>query len=128
VDGRRCIISEHTEQVRLFRIAGIWASQGIHPELELLFAIPNGGWRHKRTAGRLKAEGLKAGVPDTFLAVPRGAFAGLWIEMKYGRNTVTDNQQWWIEKLREQGYRVEICYSCQAALDVILEYLGGDDA
>lgn len=123
-------MTEHAEQVRLFRIAGIWASQGIHPELELLHAIPMGGKRHIAVAKKLKAEGAKAGVPDVCLPVPRQGYHGLYIENKWGRNTPTESQQWWIDQLREQGFRVEVCYSCQAALDVLVDYLtlpGGDD-
>ncbi len=125
-------MSEHDEQVRLFLIAQIWAEQGTYPELELLHAIPMGGLRHKAVAGKLKAEGAKSGVPDVCLPIPRKgdrgqSYHGLYIEMKYGRNTTTDNQEWWIEQLRRQGYRVEVCYSCQAALDVLEDYLGGGD-
>lgn len=37
----------------------------------LLFAIPDGGRRDAVTGAHLKAEGVRAGVPDMFLAVPR---------------------------------------------------------
>ena len=43
----------------------------------LIFAIPNGEKRAISVAKRLKAEGVKAGVPDLF--VPEW---DLWIEMK----------------------------------------------
>ena len=36
----------------------------------LLFAVPNGGARSKATAGKLKAEGVVAGVADLILLVP----------------------------------------------------------
>ena len=60
---------EHIEQVKLFN----WARQNesMYLHLSLLFAIPNGGHRHIGTARKLKAEGVKAGVPDCFLAVPK---------------------------------------------------------
>ena len=126
--NRHGMTSEHAEQVRLFNIAAIWASQGIYPELELLHAVPMGGLRHKGVARKLKAEGAKAGVPDICLPVARDMFHGLYIEMKVGRNKPTEHQQWWINKLREQGYRVEVAYGCQAALDVLVDYLtGGED-
>ena len=127
MDGGRCIISEHTEQVRLFRIAGIWASQGIHPELELLHAIPMGGKRPISVAKRMKASGAKKGLLDMCLPVPRGGYHGLYLELKVKGGRLTKEQKWWIEKLREQGFRVEVCYGCQAALDVLMEYLGGDE-
>ena len=114
-------MSEHAQQVALFA----WAAyaQAEYPELELLFAIPNGGHRHKATAGRLRAEGVKRGVPDVCLPIPRGNYAGLWIEMKYGRNKPTADQERWIEALRAAGHRVEVCYEWTEARDVIEEYL-----
>jgi len=65
---------EHKEQKALFRWAGFRAQQ--KPELELLYAILNGGHRHKAVGRRLKAEGVKRGVPDICLPVPRGGFTG----------------------------------------------------
>ena len=32
--------------------------------LKWIFAVPNGGHRAKSVAGKMKAEGAKAGVPD----------------------------------------------------------------
>jgi len=45
------IASEHEEQVALFRWA--WFAQVKHPALALLYAIPNGGHRHKAVAARM---------------------------------------------------------------------------
>lgn len=58
------------------------------PELKWFHAIPNGGNRgdtEKSRAiegGRMKAEGVKSGVLDTFWPLKRGPFSGLYIEMK----------------------------------------------
>ncbi len=119
--------SEHMEQVRLFRIAQIWAQQGTYPELELLHAIPMGGKRPISVAKRMKAAGAKKGLLDMCLPVARGGYHGLYIELKVTGGRVTKEQRWWIEKLGEQGYRVEVCYDCQTALDVLVDYLGGGD-
>ena len=72
---------EHLEQVHVIHWWDTIAKANGIPEC-LLFAIPNGGYRTKRTGAMLKAEGMRAGVPDLFLAVPRGGFGGLFIEMK----------------------------------------------
>lgn len=114
---------EHHDQVALFRWAGYQAKA--RPELALMFAIPNGGLRSKATAGKLKAEGVKAGVPDICLPVARGEYHALWIEMKAGRNKPTPPQVQWHMRLSQQGYRVAVCYSWEAARDVIEEYLTG---
>ena len=102
-----------------------WAKwqEGRYPELKLLYHCPNGGTRNKLEAANLKRQGVKAGVPDLFLPVPRSPKHGLFIEMKVGRNKCTDNQKKWIRKLIEQGYEVKVCYSCEEAIQVIKKYL-----
>lgn len=55
-------------------------------ELALLHHIPNGGARSKATAGRLKAEGVKAGIPDICLPVPKNGYGALYIELKVPEN------------------------------------------
>jgi hypothetical protein len=112
--------SEHDEQVALFA----WAALSGIPELEMMTAIPNGGYRHPATASMLKAEGVKAGYPDILVDVARGPWHGLRIELKVKPNKPTPEQGAWIERLRAQGYRAVVCYGAQEAIDAILEYLG----
>lgn len=95
-----------------------------YPELKLLYHCPNGGTRNKMEAANLKRQGVKAGVPDLFLPVPKNSKHGLFIEMKVGRNKCTDNQKKWIRNLLEQGYEVKVCYSCEEAIQIIKKYLG----
>jgi hypothetical protein len=47
-----------------------------------LFAVPNGGRRDKRTAAKLKAEGVVAGVSDLILLLPNKSYGALLIELK----------------------------------------------
>jgi len=75
-------MSEHEEQrefVRWFRLA----HRGVR-----IFAIPNGGKRSKREAGRLKAEGVSSGVPDLYVPAWK-----LWIEMKKEKGGVLSPTQ-----------------------------------
>ncbi len=96
---------------------------GRWPELKLLYHIPNGGSRNRIEAAHLKEQGVKPGVPDLHLPVSRGGYHGLWIEMKYGKNKTTANQDDWIADLKKQGHSVHVCYSCEDAIAVITEYL-----
>lgn len=112
---------EDTEQMGVIDWAN-W-NTGRFPELKLLFHIPNGGKRDAREAARFKAMGVKAGVPDLCLPVPRDGFAGLFIEMKFGKNTTTKTQEAWIEALRKQGYKVVVCYGGEAATKELESYL-----
>lgn len=58
------------------------AASGRWPELRLLYHVPNEGQRSMATGGRLRAEGLKSGVPDLCLPSAHGQYHGLYIEMK----------------------------------------------
>jgi hypothetical protein len=114
--------TEHAEQAALMTWAALLARSV--SALGLLFAIPNGGARHKAVAGKLRAEGVKAGVPDLCLPVAVGPFHGLFLEMKRRRNgRLSVEQRAWAEKLRAEGYRVEECKGATAAAEVILDYL-----
>lgn len=112
---------ESEEQKCLFSWAALMARA--HPELALLYHIPNGGKRSVTTAKRLKAEGVKAGVPDLCLPVARGKYHGLYIELKAGKNKTTDNQNKWLSDLKRNGYRAEVCYGWNNAVEVIKQYL-----
>lgn len=115
--------SEHDEQAALFAWAD--ATETAHPELAMLFAIPNGGARHPAVGAMLKTEGVRAGVPDVFLAVRRGKWGGLFVEMKRAdkRNHATPEQERWIAALRAHGYMAVVCYGCIEAQQAIMAYL-----
>lgn len=91
--------------------------------ISLLWATPNGGKRNLLEAIRLKKQGVRAGVPDLFLAVPRGTFHGFFIEMKAGKNKLTESQEAYFEILREQQYKIEVAYDWMRAADMIRDYL-----
>lgn len=113
--------TEHKHQAALFRWAEIQSKR--IPKLSLLFAIPNGGLRSNATAAKLKAEGVKAGVPDICLPVAKGEYHGLFIELKAGRNKPTPTQVQWHARLSSEGYRVTVCWGWEAAREAIEEYL-----
>ncbi|NBI18498.1 VRR-NUC domain-containing protein [Neglecta sp. X4] len=117
------------KQKCLFR----WAAyqSGRFPELALLYHVPNGGSRKKAEAGRFRAEGVKAGVPDLCLPVARGGFHGLYIELKRQKGSKTsDDQKRWLSELEKQGYFTALCKGWEAAAKVITDYLsmGGKQA
>lgn len=95
----------------------------IYPELKLLFHVPNGGTRDPIEAKHLKEQGLKSGVPDLCLPVPRGQFHSLYVEMKTDVGKASPEQDWWIEQLAAQGNFVEVCHGWQSAVRVLEWYL-----
>ncbi len=115
--------SEHGQQAALF----CWAAMNFkrYPQLKLMFAIPNGEARSIVTGARLKAAGVKAGVPDIFLPVVTPRSPGLYLELKRPGGTISKVQCWWLYELEKAGYRVEVCYGWQEAVKVIEEYLNG---
>jgi hypothetical protein len=94
-----------------------------YPVLRKAYAIPNGGHRHKAVAAKLKAEGVKAGVPDICLPVARGEYHALYIELKAGKNKPTPSQKGWIKALKEEGNLAICCHGWIEAKNVIVNYL-----
>src|SRR4051812_25035629 len=113
--------SEEAAQIALFGWAQTATIREAYPELRWLFAIPNGGFRTKAGAGKLRAMGVKAGVPDMCLPIRRGEFGALFIELKKpptpGKrlSQARPEQNTWIEHLKKQGYGAAVCYGFDAA-------------
>ena len=116
------IIDEHTEQKNYFNMLNKLINK--HPELILSHAIPNGGLRNMKVAKKLKAEGVKSGVPDIFIPIPKGSNKGLYIEMKKVKKwTITQNQKFWLNYLNEQGYYAVVCKGAIEAFNITRDYL-----
>lgn len=114
--------TEAQEQITLFSWAAM--QSGKYPELNLLYHIPNGGSRHKAEARRLRAEGVKAGVPDLCLPVARGKYHGLYIELKRQHGgKISGFQNKWLSGLSSQGYKAVLCCGWEQAAKTIIEYL-----
>ena len=121
LDSNGNIPTEHAEQKALF---AWWRTQYRHME-PLLIAIPNGGARNLITGTMLKAEGVRAGVPDIFLAIPAGGYHGLWIEMKRRAHAyATPEQKFMLGVFRKAGYDCAVCRGWDEAREKILSYLG----
>lgn len=114
------------------------------PELALMHAIPNGGYRRGSEASKLRAEGVKAGVLDTFLPVPKpftypdqyglqsSTYAGLYVEFKEPKRRnhkdggLSEAQIEFMDKVREQGYCARVAYTWYEAANLVMLYYGVD--
>ena len=67
--------------------------------------------------------GVRAGVPDLCLPVPRGKYHGLYLEMKTETGRATEDQKWWGEQLLAQGYLWQVCRGWQSAVQLLQWYL-----
>ena len=109
--------SEAEEQSALFA----WAEY--IPELKWMFAVPNGGSRHPLESKNLKRQGVKAGVPDICLPLPRGNYHGLYIEMKVENRKPSQKQKEYIAYLNSVGYLAVVCNGFDEAKNTILKYI-----
>ena len=104
--------SEHAEQAEVVK----WFRR-TYPGIRI-FAIPNGGWRSKTTALKLKVEGASPGVPD--LCIPQWL---LWVEMKRIKGgVVSPEQRDWLDYLNGIGHTAIVCAGADAAKDAIEKF------
>ena len=95
-----------------------------YPQLSnLLFAVPNGGFRNKATAVKMKAEGVIPGVSDLILLHKSGDYGALLIEMKTNKGRQSENQKAWQAHVIEFGYKYVVCRSLEDFIKEIKDYL-----
>lgn len=119
----RAIPTEDEDQVALVQ----WFDRQYPALRGRLAAVPNGGHRNKAAAGKLKASGVRAGVPDLQLLTPRHGFAGLIIELKREKGgQLSPEQADWLDWLSAQGFMAVCCKGFAAARETIRNYLEGE--
>lgn len=119
--------TEYEEQAAVIEWAH--AMRGRWPELDLLYAIPNGARTSWTVAKRLKKTGMKAGVPDLCLPVARGAWHACYLEIKrkkHGR--LNGVQRAWISRLTRERNYVVVCSGAEWAIHHLSAYLTQDVA
>lgn len=94
-----------------------------------LYAVPNGsilGGDAKLRAiqvGRLKRAGMRPGVLDLVLDLPRGPFHGLRLEMKRHGGRASPEQREWLARLRSVGFDAHVAEGAEEAIAIIQAYL-----
>lgn len=73
---------------------------------------------------KLKRMGVTKGVSDIFVAIPRNGKAGLWLELKVGKNTLSTEQKLFLQRKREMGYEGMMVNGFESAIKETLSYLG----
>lgn len=116
---------EKDEQIAIFQWAALYKTHWGKPLNDYMFAIPNGGTRNIREAVSLKAQGVKAGIPDIFIAIPANGYSGMFMELKRIKNwRLSTKQTEWIERLKEIGYKCVVANGFDKAIEMITQYLG----
>lgn len=95
------------------------------PDLKFCTHVPNGGWRGYSTGAKLKAAGVRPGVPDILCFKTQGAFTGLAIELKCNKNKTKKEQDAWLFYLQEHNWATfTIWDNWKTAWTVIKAYMG----
>jgi len=95
-----------------------------HPQVEkVTFHIANERKQNKVFGLVMTHMGVKPGVPDLMLAVPRHGYNGLFIEMKSKKGKLSENQKNMIQLLTDQNYLVQVAYGSEQAIEIMSSYL-----
>lgn len=105
-------MTEEQLQAQCFK----WFDNEFPAERKMLFAVPNGGERPLKyingryvniEGNKLKATGVQPGVSDMILVTNVITF----IEMKYGRGVLSEDQLEFARKVSERGHEYRAIYS-----------------
>jgi len=109
-----------------------WFKRQYPKHAECLVGSANGShiagkrYQRKNKMDKLKAEGLKPGASDFFIAVPRSGKHGLWVEMKDVKLTwcsVKKNQREHMDLMNLMGYEAIWCAGADVAIAAIKVYM-----
>lgn len=116
----------------------------VRDAMELCYGTLNGVKLSPAQAGKAKVSCQAKGIPDINLDWPVFEFqrkiiarmvssnqeifiaAGLRIEMKAGENKLSEAQERKKKLLEKARYKFEICYSTEAAIQAVVDYLPFD--
>lgn len=117
VKNMTALHSEHEEQVALVQ----WFRDNFKEPDYIIFAVPNGGKRGIKEAGRLKEEGVKSGVSDLIILTHNKV---IFLEMKNAKGKLSKAQKYFNENVEYLGFISLVAYSASDASEKILEVLG----
>ena len=121
--GFKSAISEDALQQQIVRWFDI-----VFPEAERkrLHHSPNGGSRNQLEAIKFKRMGVRAGFPDLWLSLGDGRTG--YIELKVGKNDLTEHQKEYRDLLLRDGNKWALCRSLDEFITTLREwgiYKGG---
>lgn len=87
------------------------------------FHTPNEAKRSIGLGVKLKRAGLKSGIPDVVIITPtKLGHVGLCIELKVGKNKMTNNQYLWKDKLLNSGWAYFLAYGMDEVESILKKY------
>ena len=106
-----------------------WFRQTFPRVGNLLFSVPNGGWRGAKAGYMMVYEGQVKGVADLILLYPAGGKSSLCIEMKVPRRrgssagTQKPAQKEWQMLVETYGSSYVVCHGLMEFIRAICAYL-----
>lgn len=106
-----------------------WFRQTFPHVANLLFAVPNGGWRGGRAGAQMVYEGQVRGVADLILLYPAKGKSSLCIEMKVPKRKgssagkQSDAQKEWQSLVEQYGSSYVVCHGLIEFINAICAYL-----
>lgn len=85
-----------------------WFDNNINSSQAFLFAVPNGGSRHKLEAINLKRQGLRPGVSDLILIVQDNI---ILLELKFNKGKQSEHQKNFEQVVNALGFNYYIIRS-----------------
>lgn len=122
-DTVRGEVTEHEIQVGFFANVSDEGEQRRRPALAMTFAVPNGGKRTKAVSAKLKAEGVRRGVPDVWCPAPRGRYVGWVAEFKRPGEATTPEQADWLAALAREGWNAQLHTVSTEAFRALCDHL-----
>lgn len=95
----------------------------------LLFAVPNGGWRGVKSGAMMVYEGQVKGVADLILLFPCGGKASLCVEMKVPKRKgssagkQSEHQHSWQSLVESHGSVYVVCHGIIEFVTAVCTYL-----
>lgn len=114
---------------KIQHICVCWFRQTFPHVGNLLFAVPNGGWRGTKAAMTMRYEGQTNGVADLILLFPSGGKSSLCIEMKVPKRKCSSagrqskEQKAWQELVEKHGSVYVVCHGLIEFIRAVCEYL-----
>ena len=90
---------------------------------KLIFAVPNGGSRHIREAANLKRQGVKPGISDVIVLIPKKGFASLCIEFKTKVGKQSEEQKEFQKQAESCRNKYVVVRSASQAIEEVRKYL-----
>lgn len=106
-----------------------WFRKTFPKVANLLFAVPNGGWRGPKAALTMRYEGQVNGVADLILLFPAGGKSSLCLEMKVPKKngssagTQSKDQKAWQELVEANGSIYVVCHGLIEFINAVCSYL-----